>query len=29
MAFGRFMQVLQLDQACAVEPEPAGVAAGS
>ena len=28
MAFGRFMQVLQLDQACAVEPEPAGVAAG-
>jgi AhpD family alkylhydroperoxidase len=29
LAFGRFMQVLQLDQACAVEPEPAGVAAGS
>jgi alkylhydroperoxidase family enzyme len=28
MAFGRFMQVLQLDQACAVEPEPVGVAAG-
>lgn len=25
MAFGRFMQVLQLDQACVVEPEPAGV----
>jgi AhpD family alkylhydroperoxidase len=28
MAFGRFMQVLQLDQACDVEAEPAGVAAG-
>lgn len=26
MAFGRFMQVLQLDQSCAVEDEPAGVA---
>ena len=28
MAFGRFMQVLQLDQACEVEPTPAGVAVG-
>jgi AhpD family alkylhydroperoxidase len=27
LAFGRFMQVLQLDQACSVEPLPAGVAA--
>ena len=26
LAFGRFMQVLQLDQSCAVEDEPAGVA---
>ena len=27
LAFGRFLQVLQLDQACEVEPLPTGVAA--